>query len=333
MPITDAFATDIFSMLSLTRGVNRMPTFPTRIGDLGIFEPIGVTTTSVLIDELNGRLALVAETGRGAPGITITPATRTARWISCGHIQTEDLVKADDVQNIRAFGSETATEVLATKVNDRIAAMRRYIDVTREYRRVNALHGQILDANGSTVLTNLFTEFGVSETTVDFVLGTTTTVIRSACMSVLRAIDDAIGASAMVTEVRGICGETWFDAFVSHTLVKEAYANWEAAQDRLGGDVRKGFKFGGITWEAYRATVSGVDFVNDSQARVFPIGTGLYAEYFAPADYNETVNTTGLPVYARQYEQQNGKGWNLEVQSNPLPIPFFPAACIKCTQS
>jgi hypothetical protein len=332
MPVTDAFNTDIFGLVSLTKAVNKLPTTPTRIGDLGIFEEQGITTTTVMIDEVNGRVALVPETRRGAPGTPVTPATRTARSIAVGHIQTDDHIKADDVQNIRAFGSETAEEVLAQKVNDRLAAMKRYTDVTREYRRVHALHGNILDADGATSLCNLFTEFGVSEVTVDFVLDTATTNVRETCMTVLRAIDDAVGNSAVITAYRAICGETWFDKFTAHDHVKETYANWEAAVD-LRADLRKGFMFGGITWEAYRATVSGVDFVHDDQARVFPIGTGLYAEYFAPADYNETVNTVGLPSYARQWATPDGKGYNLEVQSNPLALAFFPAALIKCTRS
>ncbi len=332
MPVADAFNTDIFGLISLTKAINKIPTTPTRLGDMGIFAEQGVTTLTIMIDEVNGRIALIPETGRGAPGTSVTPATRTARSIVVGHIQVNDLIKADDVQGIRAFGSETALEVLATKVNDRLAAMRSYLDVTREYRRVGAIHGQILDSNGSTVLTNLFTEFGVSETTVNFVLSNATTEIRSVCMTVLRAIDDAIGNSAVITDYRAICGEEFFDHFIKHDLVKETFRNWEAAVD-LREDKRKGFTFGGITWEAYRGTVSGVDFVHDDQARVFPIGTGLYSEYLGPADYNETVNTVGLPNYAKQWPTADDKGTNLEAQTNPLPIAHFPAALIKCTRS
>jgi hypothetical protein len=39
---------------------------------------------------------------------------------------------------------------------------------------------------------------------------------------------------------------------------------------------------------------------------------------YAPADYIETVNTKGMPRYAKQYPMPNDKGVNLEVQSNPL---------------
>ncbi len=331
MPVADAFDSNIFGLTSLTKAINKIPRTPTRLGDMGIFKEQGITTTSVMIDELNGRIALVGETRRGAPGVTVTPATRTAREISVGHIAVEDMVKADDVIGIRAFGSETQEEILASKVNDRLAAMRNYIDVTREYRRSQALHGNILDSDGSTSLTNLFTEFGVSETTVDFAFTTATTDILSRCLTVKRAIEDAVGNTAMIRNVRAICGATWFDAFVNHAKVRDTYANWQG-NSFLRSDNREGFEFGGIIFEEYRYTVSGVAFVNASQARFFP-EADIYTEHFAPADYIETVNTIGLPMYAKRSNTKFDKGVELEAQSNPLPLCHLPAALIKGTQS
>jgi hypothetical protein len=332
--LANAFSSSgIFDLVSLTKAVNRIPTTPTHIGDMGIFAPKGIKTTTAVIEEMNSKIALVAETQRGGPGVVVSPAKRTARPISVGHIQVDGGLDADDILGVRAFGSESQEQVWATKVNDELAAMKTYVDVTREYRRVNALHGQILDADGSTVLTNLFTEFGITETTVDFAFTTATTDIRGKCLDVKREIDKGIGGSAVVTEVRAICGATWFDALTSHATVKAAYDNWEAAADRLGGDMRKGFTFGGITFEEYTATVSGNAFVNASQARFFPIGQGLYEEYFAPADYVEAVGTIGQEFYAKSALRKMEKGIDLEVQSNPLPIAFFPLALVKGTQS
>ena len=42
--------------------------------------------------------------------------------------------------------------------------------------------------------------------------------------------------------------------------------------------------------------------------------------HFGPADYTETVNTIGLPRYAKQYPMPNGKGINLEVQMNAISL-------------
>ncbi len=331
--LANAFSSSgIFDLVSLTKSINRIPINPGRIGELGIFAPVGIRTTTAVIEEMNHKIALVAQSRRGGPGIVTSPAKRTATPIEVGHIQLDGGLDADDILGVRAFGSETQESVWATLVNDELARMKRSIDVTREYKRVGALHGLILDSDGST-LQSLYTLFGITETTVTFAFSSATTNIRALCLSVLREIDKAIEGSAVVTEVRAICGATWFNALIDHALVKAVWANWEAAQDRLGGDPRKGFKFGGITFEEYTATVSGVDFVNTSQARFFPIGQGLYEEYFAPADYVETAGTMGQEFYGKSAIRHMEKGIDMEAQSNPLPIAFFPLSLVKGTQS
>ncbi len=332
--LADAFSSSgIFDLVSLTKSINRIPVNPGRIGALGIFAAKGVKTTTVVIEEMNHKIGLVAETRRGGPGIVTSPAKRTARPITVGHIQLDGGLDADDVIGVRAFGSETQEQIWATLVNDELARMKRSIEVTREYRRVNALHGQILDANGSTVLTNLFTEFGITETTVDIAFGTTTTNIRAKCLDILREVDKAIEGSAVVREVRAICGAAYFNALIDHTQVRAAYANWEASADRNAGDPRKGFTYGGITFEEYTATVSGNAFVHTDQARFFPVGDGLYEEYFAPADYVEAAGTIGQEFYGKSALRHMEKGIDMEAQSNPLPIAFFPLALVKGTKS
>ncbi|HML28958.1 MAG TPA: major capsid protein [Hyphomicrobium sp.] len=41
---------------------------------------------------------------------------------------------------------------------------------------------------------------------------------------------------------------------------------------------------------------------------------------FAPGDYIETVNTKGLPRYAKQVRMRNDKGVEIEIQSNHISI-------------
>ncbi|MBM9539137.1 major capsid protein, partial [Desulfobulbus alkaliphilus] len=43
------------------------------------------------------------------------------------------------------------------------------------------------------------------------------------------------------------------------------------------------------------------------------------------------VNTRGLPFYARMDERGRGRGYDLEVQSNPLTICMFPEALVELT--
>ena len=51
--------------------------------------------------------------------------------------------------------------------------------------------------------------------------------------------------------------------------------------------------------------------------------------YFAPANYNEAVNTVGQSYYAKSEPRKMGKGWDLEAQSNPLAVFHYPEALVE----
>lgn len=333
MLITDIFKNDAFAVQSLTESINKLPYRPARIGSMGLFETAGVATTSVLIEEKAGLLTLLPTKLRGEPASVGRGEKRTARSLAIPHIPHEDVVKPEDVQNVRAFGSASELEGVAQVVNDRLALMRQCHEVTLEYHRMGALHGLLLDSNGSTEIYNFFTQFGVSETTVNFALGTATTDVRDKCLDVLRAIEAALGDGAMYDHVHAFCGATWFSAFVGHPYVQDAYHRYRDSENNRN-DPRAGFQFGGITFEEYRGTVSGVGFINAAQARFFPVGApNLFKTYNAPADFMETVNTIGLPVYAKQELMPFGRGVTLHTQSNPLCLCNRPACLIKGTNT
>ena len=66
--------------------------------------------------------------------------------------------------------------------------------------------------------------------------------------------------------------------------------------------MRSGFTFAGITFEEYRGQATDPDgnvrrFIAQDTAHCFPLGTSeTFSTYFAPADFNETVNTLGKPL-------------------------------------
>ena len=62
--------------------------------------------------------------------------------------------------------------------------------------------------------------------------------------------------------------------------------------------------------------------VPTDKAYFYPEGVeGLFEIYYAPADTFETVNTLGLPLYARMIPDRDRDEWvRLEIESNPLPI-------------
>jgi len=324
MPMVDPFTPSAFTLTALTAAINNLKYAPARLS--GFFEESGISTLQAAVDIQDGVLSLVDVAPRGAPGDPVFGGARSAIPFIIPHLPERGQILADEVQGVRAFGSENMGEVLTTRLNERLMQMRRNIDYTLESHRLSALMGNYIDANGNS--TSLFTTFGVGQQTLSFVLGTTTTKIRSKCLTVLGYIEAALDGVPF-TGVRALCGSTFFENLVTHTNVEATFLN-QAQAAELRGDPRQELNFGGIVFERYRGT-SAVK-VGDNDAYAFPVGVpGLMITRFAPANYNETVNTIGLPYYSKAEPLKFGKGYELEAQSNPLNLVTRPAAVIKLT--
>jgi hypothetical protein len=140
------------------------------------------------------------------------------------------------------------------------------------------------------------------------------------------------GLSAGAVQVRAECGSAFFADLVAHKEVRETYLNTAAAAD-LRGRVADEVSFGGITFRRYRG---GVGFtVPTDKAFFYPEGIeGLFEIYYAPADTFETVNTLGLPLYARTIPDRDRDEWvRLEIESNPLPICTRPQVLRKARRT
>jgi hypothetical protein len=327
------FENQAFSLTELTAAINKLPNNYGRVGQLGLFRGKGITVRTMLVEEQNGVLTLIPSQPVGSPGQQNKRGGRKVRSFVIPHIPLEDAVMPEDVAGVRAFGSESQVEALATFVNDRLQEMKNKHDITHEFMRMSALKGIVVDG-ANTTLYNLYTEFGVTQKVVDFALGTSTTNVGAKVREVLRHIEDNLmgeisnGALALVSP-------EFYDKLIVHPNVEKAYAGWSAAQERMGGDLRKGFTFGGMTFEEYRgqatdAAGSTQRFIAASEGHVIPTGTASsFAEIYAPADFNETVNTIGRPYYSKIEARKFGRGWDLHTQSNPLPICYRPAVLVK----
>lgn len=328
MPMVDPFTPSAFNLNTLTAAINDLPYAPGRLGALGIFNEAGISTLDATVEERDGTLTIVDIAPRGAPGKPVIGDGRKVYSFRVPHLPETAAILADEVQGVRAFGSEGTAEVLQTRINDRLTTMRRNIDYTIEAHRVAALKGSFYDANGTA--TSLFTTFGVTQQTLSFVLGTATTSIRNKCEAALTLIEDAL-AGIPFTGVRVMCGKTFWTSLTAHAKVEETYLNTQMASD-LRRDPRLEFEFGGMTFERYRGT-SAVK-IPDAEAYAIPMGVpNLFVTRFAPANYNDTVNSIGLPYYAVGEEMDMKKGWKMEAQSNPLNICTRPAAVPKLTVS
>ena len=326
---------DPFTSAELTAAVNKIPAMPGLLGQF--FEEKGISTTHAAIDVKKGQLQLVPDTPRNVDdGLVPAQDARQAIFLPASHLVEHAGVTPDDLQDRRAFGSDQL-ETAADRILDKQVVMRRNIEVTKEYHRVGAVKGKVLDDDGTTVLNDIYKTFGLSAGIDEDItwpldstgaLNTVLTVFQDVCGT----IDDAMGGFSY-NGIAAICGKDFWDHLISNPFVRDAYNLWAANLSRFGdNDFRdRAFTYGGITWYRYGKKVGGKLLVEDAKAHVFPYGPGIFQTFNAPADYNEAVNTIGMPFYSKIEERRFNKGYDLEVQANPLTLCMFPEALVTLT--
>ncbi|MCK1668627.1 major capsid protein [Bradyrhizobium sp. 153] len=344
MNFADIFGDDAFSLTSMIAAINEVDHVPSRAGELAFAGTAeGVNTTSIVIERKGEALTLVPTSPRGGPAPKEKADKGNLRSTVIPHIQIEDTVRADEVIGVREFGTTDQMRTVQSVVNGRLRKMASRLDLTLEHHRLGALMGQILDSDGS-VLTDLFELFGVKNSAdvvgpevfdVDFDgLASEKTDLRVKCQVIKRFLQ----RNAKTVLPAGwtpwvFCGDNFFDALVSQPDVKEVYKQTSEQERRLGDNYAFGvFEFGGIVWENYRGTDDNTTVgINTDEARGFIVGApGLYSEFYAPADYMETVNTLGLPRYAKLApDTKFNKFVDVEAQTNPLPLCMRPKTLIK----
>lgn len=320
------FEDEAFSVSSLLTVINEEHALPGQIAGMGLFEEQGVATTTVQIEKDGNVLALVPAAPRGGTGFAVIADKRQLIPFNTVHLPQVFQILADEIQGIRAVGSMTELQGVEAVVARRVEKARRQLDLTHEFQRIGALGGKVLDSDGTTVLLDIYQRFDIKRPAVySMELNVGGTDVSAKCVEVLEAQEDALG-NVTSTGAIGLCGRTFWAKLIAHSSVRETYMASEAAS-ALRGDRRASFSFGGILWMRSLGRHNGEGFIADDRARVIPEGVPeLFISAFAPADYMETVNTEGLPYYAKLERLPFDKGVMGEAQSNPLHLCTRPLA-------
>jgi hypothetical protein len=238
------------------------------------------------------------------------------------------------LQNLRVFGTESTLAGPETMIDQQLTKIAGRHDMTLEHLRLGAVQGKVYDSDGTTVVLDLFNLFGVSAPSAfDFteVLGHSNTelsvdvALRAKCQEVSRFMKRNIKAPwPGSAKIWALCSDEFFDALLSSIAVARTYEHYERAEQMLGENYAFGvFYYAGVFWENYRGSDDNTKVaIPAKKAQFIPVGVpGLFAEYYAPADFAETVNTLGLPRYAKiAPDMKFNRNFYIHTQQNPLPI-------------
>lgn len=323
----DIFSGDAFSCIEMTAALNKVPYVPSYLGSKNIFVPKSIRTETADFEMVEGVISLVQTSERGAPLAQRANEKRTLRSQRTFRVAKGSKLRASELQNIRAFGSESELQQVQAEAMARMVALRRDVDLTHENMRLGALQGILLDADGST-LVNWFTFWGVSQPAeIDFDLDNASPAsgaLKKLCNQVMRTMQKASkGAWTPGTYVEGLCGDAFYDDLTSHPEVRATYLNQQAANSLREdyANVYESFRYGGINWVNYRGTDDGSTVaVGTDKVKFYPAGSlEAFQHISSPGESFDFVNTPGQPFYAMQIpDKDRNQHVDLEVYSYPL---------------
>lgn len=340
MPMPNVFDQDAFSAMNLTASINQSPLQYGKTLKDNIFREVRQPTTNISLEVKNGRVSLVPTTPRGQKGVQTTKNNRMMKNFEALHTQQEGSIYADDIQNVLIHTAEGLPRLaglgdllLAEQNNQRIN-----FEQTLEYWQIGAMQGKVKDADGSVVL-DLFSEFGLTETVVDFVLGTSTTDVNSKLRTVKRDMKKALGGGEMMTGVGCYASPEWFDKFLFNPVIKEAYDKYQSLQNPNREDVTNRFVHQGIVFEEYDATGSvlnedgtatEVEFIAPGDARFYPMGTrNTFIRAVVPAPAMSQVNKLQPPLFYTSPIDEKEEKSVVSSQMNCLPFCARPQALFR----
>lgn len=338
----DVFKSDAFSMMSLLQAIENIDYNPQYLGSLNLFEPDPQRTRVVTVESRDNELALIQTSEIGAPLVQKENDKRKLRNFNTVRIAKGDTIRADEIQGIRAFGSETELQQVQTEVARRQTRLMNDLELTWEFHRLGAVQGILVDADSST-LVNYFTAFDVAQpAAVDFSFpnldpadGELRKLIEgSITRPIIRA---AKGAFTTASGIVALCGDDWWDAFVNHPEVRQSYLNWEAAAALREKTAFGTFRYAGVEWVNYRGTDDGSTVaIPTDEARFFPRNTpGTFKVAWAPAEFMGAVNRPGVPVWPLVLPDPSGRDAfvTVEMYSYPLYLCTRPLTLRSATMS
>lgn len=348
MPISRSFQNDgQYLLTDLTDAIQVIPNEWGLLGRMGVFSQQGVAQNTVTMEQVENTIGVIGSSPRGTRDHMVNKDD-LSKILSfhIPHFQIADRIEPQDIQGRRRVGTADQPDTLMLARQRKLERMQKSAGITKEYMRMQAIKGDIVTASGEQV-SNLYTDFGVSQKEVDFVLGTTTTKVGDKIEEVIAHIQDNLLTGDIIDDIVVLCSPEFFQKLVSHSKVEEAYkfynntnqaANVQILRDRLGSGLYRTFSHQGLVFVEYRGTynVNGTPtpLVGANDAYAMPVGVGeMFVEYNGPADHLDFVNTLGEPLFAFEHRDPRGFYHEIFVEFNTLPLIRRPQAVVKCTTS
>jgi hypothetical protein len=317
-----------FEMTDYTDVLVTVPNTWGLVNSLNIFENEGVTQRNITVELQDQSLAVIPDTPVGVRNNVNRDDNRRMAAFMLTHHTLDDVIKPEDLQGKRAYGSADAVEIEANVLDRRMKRIRKNHAVTLEAARCYTLTTGMQYSPGGTVTQNFYSTFGITRKEVDFVLGTAGTEVNEKSEEIISSIQDESKTGDMVGGITALCSPAFFAKLIKHAKIVQAYQYYQSVQEplrqRLGGADTKfrTFFHGGVTFIEYRGSFNGVPLIPVGDAYFFPTEgvEGMFNTYFGPANKLSLVNTVGEEAYMWSYRAPDDSGILIQTESNFLNL-------------
>lgn len=327
-----------------TEEVNLIPNTAGFIRGMGLFNVRGTKSTSITFDVNKTNYTLLPSSSRGSKKATHGKDRNViTKAFALAFFKHEDLITPEDILDQRKPGTADMEETLANVRVTKMTDMRNVADFTDEYLRLTAMTGKMVTPDG-VEYANMFQEFGITQTVVDFDLSNPLTDIDAKILALKNAVTKGLQNGSGASGVTVIVDEQFFNDLINHPKFREVWLSYQnAGYQRLRDDLSQYFSFGVVSFVEHR----GVTFIaynpefplpDGSTEQVFAAGEGvafatgardLFRGYCGPA--NKLTETVGQPVFMFEYTDPRDEYHELELQMAPLYFCTRPASLIKVT--
>lgn len=330
--------TNAFEVVDYTQELQLVPNSWTLLNDSGLFAEEFLSTNTVTFEEQSMTLGLIGDQFRGAKPQANKDDNRKIRSYPVAHFPIVDAVVPADIQGKRMYGSNDAAETEAAVLARKMERIRRNMDITLEVGRFSTLTTGNLYAPNGTIAGNLFSDFGITQTSVDFVLNTATTDIIGKVETVIAAMQDNANTGDVITGVIAYCSPEFFSKLIAHAKVVDAYRYFSATEgqmiqrNRAGGNngLYREFNYGGIRFIEVRTVLAGQRLIPANEVVFVPVGTAdTFVSYFGPANRLDFVNTMAERAYLWTYKDPKGTGIDIDGEFNVTHVIRRPALVVK----
>lgn len=343
MTIRDYF--NSFKNADFVDGITQTPLQYGYINSQNLFNTKSTNQTAIIFDKDYQTVTLLPQVNRGAKASTQGHERKVDTFsIPLAYFKHEDRITNEDIQGWRQPGStdnETYGRVTAEKMGD----MRLAWDQTTEYMRLQALKGVTKSPDG-VVMADMFAQFNITQSQIDFDLGTSTTNVDQKIRTLKTGIAKSVMNGGAIAGVKVLVDPVFYDKLISHPNIKNAYQFYMAngaGNQALRDDNTEYMKWGimdhfthrGITFVSYDATFN---LPNGTTEVAFTDSTGIaYADgvkdlfrgYNGPSAKLSEANQPGQELFVRSYVDPRDEFIEFELEAAPLMFCTRPASLFK----